>query len=911
MVARGDSALWMSTRGNGLKKLIFHTRHSHAPDNLGESLKHAKWIKYPGSPRRIDGLYRDSPTETRNAPPAFNALWIVSTSGVFRVSSPDSAWRNPRQNTGPGRWVQVFKTAQQSTLDVLRRSMQDSNGDLWLNTREGLVRFDRDTGTFAMQIYPAEFLEPEAGSFPIAEVPLPTSFQNHLNWHFEENDQGTPEHLIWARAGNHLAAFSPVTQRYAPIKTPFHHDLVSIYADRGGVLWLGTNGFGLYKFDPQSARFSYPDYQTVAPETETSSSTRSMSMVNIWVDPLRNELWLNDGAKIYKANRKTGVLSYVAPLNFGASLAADAKGNLWAGAWSGLYQIKLESGRLIFHDASQLSNGERILIRKIYLDRDDSLWCVIELGRTLGLSQFNRGSKQFRFFPFQKKLKDIVNSPEVFQDESGLFWIACNMGVICFDPEKKTYVKHYRHDPNNPQSLSSEVVTCIVPDPLQLQRYLWMSTKGGGLNRFDRRTEIFTAFNTEQGLPNNTIYGILTDDEGKLWMSTNKGLSKFNPQTQTFRNFTVGGGLQGNEFNTAAFYKSPTGEMFFGGLKGFNSFYPEDIQDNPYLPPVALTDFQYYNPTDTVASTGWQHLPVPAPQLEIIVLPYNANTLSFEFAALDYSTARNNQYAYKMEGLNDEWIYGGTERRANFSLIPPGYYVFRLKGSNSDGIWNDFPPDETSVKVIIHPPWWRTWWAYALYASLALAFLYSLRRYEMNRQQLKHNLQIEHVQAEKLQELDRLKARFFANISHEFRTPLTLVLGPIENLRQRLADDETKQELSMMQRNAQRLLRLINQLLDLSRLEAGKLKLEARPDDLLAFLKGVVFSFESLAEQKGITLQFQFPENLPSVVYFDADKLEKVFVNLLSNAFKFTAEGGLISVLLSGGSNQLSVTSHQ
>ena len=774
------------------------------------------------------------------------------------------------------------------------------------------MHYERQTGAFVRHPFPVEMsrVTVAGDSRQISALRVPSAYlAKRKNPDRSENRLHARELIaIQAHiaddikgADGVIAIFDPANETYFLLDYDFGEQafVLSMCLDRGGVWWLGTNGQGLYKFDPQTARFPCPNYQTEGSLAEPSSSSRRFSMRGFLVDTLRNEVWLNKSYRLFRANRKTGLIKKAGRAGDHVwSMIQDLEGKLWIGGAFGLRRMDLQSGAT--HDHHPVAPAATLNdVLKVYRDKNDTLWCALKKA----FARFERGSGRFYVYPFpQDFLRSELGNPQIYQDEKKLFWIGSKDGLICFDPEQEDFGRHYHNEPENPRSLSANWVTAIVPDPDQPQRYLWLGTTSG-LNRFDRVAETFTAFTTEHGLPNNTIYGVLADNEGKLWMSTNKGISQFAPHTEKFRNFTTADGLQSNEFNFAAFYKSPEGEMFFGGIKGFNAFYPEDILDNPYIPPIALTDFQYYESSASEQSRSWRRLPTPAPELEAVALPYNANTLSFEFAALDYSAAGNNQYAYMLEGLNDEWIYCGTERRANFSLIPPGHYVFRVKGSNSDGIWNDVPQGGTSVKVIIHPPWWRTWWAYALYAILALTFLYSLRRYEMNRQQLKHNLELEHVHAEKLEELDHLKSRFFANISHEFRTPLTLILGPLENLRSGRFKSDLEKQYGIMERNARRLLRLINQLLDLSKLEAGKLTLQASCGNLIPFVKGIVYSFESLAERKKIILRFK-ADAKEIMLYFDRDKIEKIVTNLLSNAFKFTPEGGKVSVQLAVISEQ-------
>ena len=273
-------------------------------------------------------------------------------------------------------------------------------------------------------------------------------------------------------------------------------------------------------------------------------------------------------------------------------------------------------------------------------------------------------------------------------------------------------------------------------------------------------------------------------------------------------------------------------------------------------------------------------------------LSYKDDVITFEFASLDYSAPEKNQYAYKLENFNTDWIYSGTVRSATYTNLPPGEYIFRVKGSNNDGVWNEAG---IALTLIITPPWWSTWWAYILYGLLFLCGLYLIRRYELNRLNLKNQLKLEKVATDSLRNLDQLKSHFFANISHEFRTPLTLILGQVESVMSSGIETKEKGKLQVANRNARRLLTLINQLLDLSKLEAGSMELNAGQHNIVSFLKSLFYSFESLAETQKITLKFESElEKIP--VVFDPDKMEKVFYNLVSNAFKFTQEQGEIKV---------------
>ncbi len=388
------------------------------------------------------------------------------------------------------------------------------------------------------------------------------------------------------------------------------------------------------------------------------------------------------------------------------------------------------------------------------------------------------------------------------------------------------------------------------------------------------------------------IYSIQEDNHGNLWLLTDQGLARFSPRAEWGNSFKVFRKQDGPPFDKLFPYnllKCRDGKLYFGGRRytgdGFVRFHPDSLLVNKISPQVILTSFSVKNEPFPLDSS-----------ISEIQLKYNENYFSFEFAALDYKDSMSNQYAYQLQGLDDNWIYSGNFRFASYTAVPPGNYTFRVKGSNNDGYWND---EGAIVRVTVLSPPWATWWAYTLYGLVFVAAVYGLRRYDPKRQRLKHALDLEHVEAEKLKELDSVKSRFFANISHEFRTPLTLILGPLQNLFSKVSDEPARQDLNIMQRNAQRLQKLINQLLDLSKLEAGKMELHATEENINQLVGNYVQQFESLAKHKGIELIFKSErDDIP--VFIDKDKVEKILYNLLSNAFKFKPERGRIEVAVNG-----------
>ncbi|MBD0260751.1 MAG: hybrid sensor histidine kinase/response regulator, partial [Cytophagales bacterium] len=479
----------------------------------------------------------------------------------------------------------------------------------------------------------------------------------------------------------------------------------------------------------------------------------------------------------------------------------------------------------------------------------------------------------------------------------GTLWIGTEGGLDALNLSTGTF-QHFRHDPKNPNSLSEDTVFSITEDATG---NLWVGTFNQGLNRLDRQKGTFRRYRVQDGLPNNTIFSVLEDTYRNIWVSTNRGISQFNPRTGRFRNFDVRDGLQANEFYLNAAFQNSRGQLFMAGINGFNVFHPDDITENTAIPPVVLTDFKIFNKSVPVGKTdgGELSLPTTITECREITIPYSSSVFSFEFAALNYLHPGKNQYQYKLEGLETDWVHSGDRRFVSYTSLDPDTYTFRVRGSNNDGVWNEAG---VTLKITITPPWWKSWWAYVLDVLVAAGLLYLVFRYFLYQERLKNALDLERLESEKLHEIDNLKTRFFANISHEFRTPLTLILGPVEARLSALSalpdDHPDKRDFKLMHRSARRLLTLINQLLDLSKLEAGSLKLEPTEGNLLGFLKALVYSFSSLAESRHIGLKFH-SERTALAAMFDRDKVEKVVTNLLANALKFTPESGSVTVTVS------------
>jgi signal transduction histidine kinase/DNA-binding response OmpR family regulator len=441
--------------------------------------------------------------------------------------------------------------------------------------------------------------------------------------------------------------------------------------------------------------------------------------------------------------------------------------------------------------------------------------------------------------------------------------------------------KLYTHELSNPGSLGSNFIFHIQPDP-ENERYLWLGTRGGGLNRMDTETGEVRRITTRDGLPNNVVYSVLPRGDD-LWLSTNRGLSRYNLKKNEFINFSPEEGLQDYEFNYYAFEKTSDGYLVFGGVNGINVFRPEEITTNTVPPLVAITEVKVNNAT----------LPQEELYRDETALHYLDNQIGFRFSALDFFAPRENQYRYKMEGVDPDWNTAAHGQEVSYANLSPGSYRFRVAGTNNSGLWSE---DEAVFSFVIHPPWWNTTLAHISYMLLVFLIIYALFRLQVKRSKERHQIAFEQMTNQRLLELDRLKNRFFTNITHEIRTPLTLIIEPIRRLKAKLRNPELKNYVHTAEKNSLQLMSMVNQLLDLSKIESGKMQLKKENRNISQLVCDAVDAFLPLAEEKGIQLIAEVPRS-PIFLYFDSDKFSQVVNNLLSNAVKYCPAGGKVWVV--------------
>jgi len=740
-----------------------------------------------------------------------------------------------------------------------------------------------------------------------------------------------------------IKRFDIRTKKYLPVKgLEKVKDLGMLNQDLDGNIWIKANPGSVIVYNPKTETYITKTY-----EYGNSGSLSSGSISSIYCDK-SGIVWLATDQDIsYFTPSAKKFMPYYRHFNlnkrdFCKSFFQDSYNNVWISVWDvGLLKYNPQSGKhlLISHNSHDKQSITHNQIHGIYEDNQRNIWLATYNGISIINPQTNKLVRNF-FYNGEKPtlLSNVVNA-NITGKKSSFFWsstgdsliihniatqrkwlfaqngnmIPSNIEINCISIDRhndlwigtrKAGLYHFQNKIGemerfisssvNNKSISSNSINDIFEDHAGM---LWIATQNG-LNKYDPISKFFVRYTKMNGLSGNECFSVKEDKQHRLWIATSSGLDKFDVQAGTIINYNE---LDGIEISHSTIFQSEDGTLFGGNAeRGFYMFHPDSIKDNKRKFPVYITEFYLFNESVPIKSDSYNSpLKRSVIYTNEITLTHTQSVFGFEFSELNYILTEKNRYAYKLEGFDKQWFQTDSKhRRVTYTNLNAGTYIFRVKAANNDGVWNE---KQTMLKIIILPPWWKTWWAHSLYFIATLALLLFVRKYYIDKERLQHEIVIQKLKAQQTFDISQLEQRFFTNISHEFRTPLTLISGPIEKLIQSIDCFERNKFLELFQlihRNAKRLTQLTNQILDFRKIESGKMKLEICSGDMVTHIRNIGLEFSSLVEKKQIDFQIITNDEINTTgnLWFDPDKTTKIFINLLSNAFEFTPENGKVTL---------------
>lgn len=729
----------------------------------------------------------------------------------------------------------------------------------------------------------------------------------------DENING--EKILWTNSYAGLVRLklsNNATTRYLPEKSNTSsiasYQINKMLKDRSGVLWLATNK-GLSFLSQKNNKINNTFTSTIF--DFNSSKLNEINSTAI-LKTKSNLLFIGTDKGLFYSNivAKAGFnKNLLVPNKTVWSLTEDNSGNVWVGTYGdGLYKLNQTNNRIEKIDALNniVRSTSRNFIKSLAVDKNNNLWYGTW---GVGLAKLNLTTNKVEYFHHLKDNSHSISHDDVwviFIDSKNRVWIGTNGGGLNLYSELNGGIFHHLiADSKNQISLNSNSIFSICESSLHNnpdETILWIGTSNG-LNKVvvdnsnmnkSSIPEIKTikCFSNKDGLADNSIKTIVEDKNGNLWLGTSSGITLFDLSKNIFINFTTADGVNGADFNFSSGLSYDDDLIILGGTSGINFLNPKSINLSEYTPQVVISDFQIFN--KSIKPSENSALTKSVFTTNEIILSHTQNVFSFLFSALDYNNPSSISYAYMMEGFDEEWITSGTRRYITYTNLNPGKYVFKVRAKNSDGIWSN---KIASVVVVITPPWWQTIWALFLYFFVIVFGIWAIVKFQSNRTRLQQELRMREFESYHLKEIEQMKSRFFANISHEFRTPLMLIKGPLEELLRGRIKENLTHHYKMLLRNTEKLQQLIDQLLELSQLESASIPLKKETFDLVSLLKTLSAVFVQLAEQKNIRFNFSSePESC--YVILDKDKFEKIINNLLNNAFKFTDVGGNVTIEL-------------
>ncbi|MCF2443978.1 response regulator [Dyadobacter sp. CY345] len=926
--------LWVATSG-GLN--LF--------DRGGEKFKNFKSIL---GRRAVNKIFQDRS----------GRLWLGTDNGLVLFDANKGSARSfLRSNGANGNYKKPLN---------ISGIAEDDDGQLWIGSDIGLYKFDPKSLK-----YRAYFSGNDSGALKSSWIKVLYKDTDHNIW---VGTRGGG--LSVMKAGSN----SFKTYQYNPSDSQSisHNDILSLMQNQDGKLWVGTENGGISIYNPLTDNF---DRITHIEGDNTALSDNSVYCIyrdrlqNVWVGTFSGGVnFLSHFRKKFSTFRKTNSYNNALSNNLVLSICGDNDPDkIWIGTDGGglnSFDRKTKQFKAYRHDPANKNTPSNDYVISIVKVSESVLGLAYHMG---GFDLFNTVTGVFEHhMPVAGDPGSLITSDinNIFKDRSGGIWLGTWKGGLEFYDTQTGRITHYQHDPEDSRSISGNIVTKVFEDQSgklwvgtyeglnlfdrqskRFTRYqaktsdlnslssdkiqtiqqsrdgnLWVGTLGGGLNHFDPIKNKFTVFTEKQGLASNVIYGIMEDKKGHLWLSTNNGISDFDPKNKSFKNYGLADGLQGNEFKSNSFFQSQDGEMFFGGVRGFTAFFPDKLTDNTQVPPVYITSFSVFNKPVAIGEDS--PLVTSASETRQINLTYEQSVFSFEFSALNFTMPEKNQYAYQLKGFDKDWTFSGTSRKATYTNLDPGNYIFCVKAANNDGLWNN---QGTQVRVHVEAAFWQTLWfklaMAALFAGLMLG-LYLLRMRilkeqkavlinqveertkEISRQkqeilaqsdrlrQLNSELQTqyhqEHLARQDAEKANQAKSIFLATMSHEIRTPMNGVMGMAMLLSHTAQTSEQAEYTNTIVKSGESLLTVINDILDFSKIESGNIELESIDFDLRECIESVLDLFASKAAEVGLDLVYEVEAGVPAQINADSHRIRQVLINLVGNAIKFTTEGEIL-----------------
>lgn len=842
-----------------------------------------------------------------------------------------------------GVWSYSLKTGSFNHFlvnDRVNSVVQTPDGTIWCGTNNGL-RFKNDSGQFKWFSFGLKAAE--------------------ITRMIDDED----EHVLWMVGwGLHLIRFNYQDMTFEQFRLPIKDRSVfsnaySLFMDRDKNIWVGTWGNGLFRFDKQKKRFRKVH---IKPELLDEDIRTDYDVILDIFQDIDGEIWIGtDGGGIVKLSERNNfnVIHSFEGNRFAKrhvnTILIDSDNDFWVGTkGEGLFYLNDDKtfSKVYAGEKSGLSDRSFLVVKYLYEDTLKNIWASFNKGLYVIVKRNNRPEliKAAEYFD-SPDLNKIRKAHYLVLNKDGL-WIGTQQnGLFLFKRKNDKFIieKHFVKG-KNANDIKSNRVTVFVSDK---ENNFWIGTYSG-LFRYNRMDSSFVSidsilhsdefslcniiltlsvdnndnlwigtpcclsklsknssggydyerYNKHNGLPDDYINGILPDEEGNIWITTNVGISKLDPVTGEIRNYFENDGVGDSNFSEGASFRSKDRTLYFGGYTGVTYFKPSDIIENKIIPEIVITDFKILNKEVPIDRKGI--LPVTINEVKQLQFTYKEKEFSFEFAALDYRAPLRNRYAYKLDGFNDDWVYTGERRHISFNNLDPGKYILHLKGSNSSGYWNN---EGKKIIIEVLPPPWKTWYALIVYIFIGFGLTFLVRWNAVRQERLQKRVEIEKLIREQEHEVSEMKLRFFTNVSHEFRTPLTLIVALLKDLKKEasaLSADVAK-KIDTAYNNAGRLMKLVNQLMEFRKTESGNLKLNMSYNDIDTFLYEISLPFEELASINNI----KFIRKLRlknKYCLFDPDKFEVVLNNLLSNAFKFTGKEGFVILSVEDTENEIIIS---